>query len=165
LTALRQNMKILGIDPGTTIIGYGIIETNPKGFTCLDYGVFRAPSNTANQEKIVSIYNFFEKLIKKHRPDKAGIEKLFYFKNAKTITQVSEIKGAIILALAKQGLEVNEFTPLQVKQAVSNYGRADKKQVQKIISLILGLKETPRPDDAADALAIAICCANTSKWI
>lgn len=157
-------MIILGIDPGTTIIGYGIIETRPKGLSCLDYGVFRTPSNTANQDKIVSIYSFFEALIKKHRPDKAGIEKLFYFKNAKTITQVSEIKGAIILAMAKQGLEVNEFTPLQVKQAVSNYGRADKKQVQKNISLILGLKEIPHPDDAADALAIAICCANTSKF-
>jgi len=157
-------VKIIGIDPGTTIIGYGIIETTPKGFACLDYGVFRTPSNTANQDKIVSIYNFFEALIKKHQPDKAGIEKLFFFKNAKTITQVSEIKGVITLALARQGLEVDEFTPLQVKQAVSNYGRADKKQIQKIISLILGLKEIPRPDDAADALAIAICCANTAKW-
>ena len=157
-------MKIIGIDPGTTIIGYGVIETTPKGFACLDYGVFRTASNVANQERISSIYDFFESLVKKHRPDKAAIEKLFFFKNAKTITQVSEIKGAIILALAKQGLEVNEFTPLQVKQAVSNYGRADKKQVQKVISLILGLKEIPRPDDAADALAIAICCANTSKW-
>ena len=157
-------MKILGIDPGTTIIGYGIIETTSQGISCLDYGVFRTPSNIANQERISSIYNFFEKLIKKHQPDKAGIEKLFYFKNSKTITQVSEIKGVIILALAKQGLEVNEFTPLQVKQAVSNYGRADKKQVQKIISLILGLKEIPHPDDAADALAVAICCANTSRY-
>lgn len=157
-------MRILGIDPGTTFIGYGIIETMPKGFTCLDYGVFRTPSNIANQERISSIYNFFEKLIKKHQPDKAGIEKLFFFKNAKTITQVSEIKGAIILAIAKQGIELNEYTPLQVKQAVSNYGRADKKQIQKIISLILGLKEIPHPDDAADALAVAICCANTSKW-
>ncbi len=158
-------MRILGIDPGTTIIGYGIIETTPKGFSCLDYGVFRTPSKVPNQKRISSVYDFFEKLIKKHRPDKAGIEKLFFFKNAKTITQVSEIKGAIILALAKQGLAVNEFTPLQVKQAVSNYGRADKKQVQKVTSLILGLKEIPRPDDAADALAIAICCANTSKFV
>lgn len=157
-------MKVIGIDPGTTIIGYGVIETNPRGFSCLDYGVFRTPSKVANQERISSIYNFFEKLIKKYQPEKAGIEKLFFFKNAKTITQVSEIKGAIILALAKQGIEVNEFTPLQVKQAVSNYGRADKKQVQKVISMILGLKEIPEPDDAADALAIAICCANTSRF-
>lgn len=157
-------MRILGIDPGTTIIGYGIIETNSKGLSCLDYGVFRTPSKVANQERIASIYNFFENLIKKHRPDKAGIEKLFFFKNAKTITQVSEIKGAIILALAKQKIEVSEFTPLQVKQAVSNYGRADKKQIQKIITLILGLKEIPQPDDAADALAIAICCANTTRF-
>ena len=160
----KKFMIILGIDPGTTIIGYGVIETKPKGLTCLDYGVFLTQSNIENKERIVSIYNFFEGLIKKYRPDKAGIEKLFFFKNAKTITQVSEIKGAIVLAIAKQGVELSEFTPLQVKQAVSNYGRADKKQVKKIISLILGLKEIPRPDDAADALAIAICCANTTKW-
>ena len=154
-------MIILGIDPGTTIIGYGVVETKLKGLTCLDYGVFRTQSNIENKERIVSIYNFFEGLIKKYRPDKAGIEKLFFFKNAKTITQVSEIKGAIVLAIAKQGVELSEFTPLQVKQAVSNYGRADKKQVQKIISLILGLKEIPRPDDAADALAVAICHSAT----
>ena|SRR3989344_2291681 len=157
-------MIILGIDPGTTIIGYGVVETKLKGLTCLDYGIFRTPSNVDNKERIVSIYNFFEKLIKKHKPDKVGIEKLFFFKNAKTITQVSEIKGAIILAIAKQRIELSEFTPLQVKQAVSNYGRADKKQIQKIIGLILGLKEIPHPDDAADALAVAICCANTTKW-
>ena len=157
-------MKILGIDPGTTIIGYGVVETGAKGLLCLDYGVFRVQTGTETSNRITSVYDFFEKLIKKHQPDKAGIEKHFFFKNAKTITRVSETKGVILLALQKLGVEVSEFTPLQVKQAVSNYGRADKKQVQKIISLILGLKEIPQPDDAADALAIAICCANTTKW-
>ena len=157
-------MKILGIDPGTTIIGYGIVETKPNGLACLDYGVFRVQTGTETSNRISSVYDFFEKLIKKHQPDKAGIEKLFFFKNAKTITRVSETKGVILLALQKLGVEVSEFTPLQVKQAVSNYGRAEKRQVQKIISLILGLKEIPQPDDAADALAIAICCANTTKW-
>ena len=94
----------------------------------------------------------------------AAIEKLFFFKNAKTITRVSETRGVLLLALEKNGVETREFTPLQVKQSVSNYGRADKLQVQKNISLILGLKEIPQPNDAADALAIAICCANTAKW-
>ncbi|MBI2676702.1 MAG: crossover junction endodeoxyribonuclease RuvC [Candidatus Yanofskybacteria bacterium] len=157
-------MIILGIDPGTTVIGYGLVETGAKGLFCLDYGVFRVQAGTESNNRITSVYDFFEKLIKKYQPDKAGIEKLFFFKNAKTITRVSETKGVILLALQKLGVEVSEFTPLQIKQAVSNYGRADKKQVQKIISLILGLKEIPQPDDAADALATAICCANTTKW-
>ena len=156
-------MRILGIDPGTAIIGYGLVEASGNSLRSLDYGVFKTAS-TETDNRISKVYDFFEKLLKKHKPDVAAIEKLFFFKNAKTITRVSETKGVILLALEKQGTEVREFTPLQVKQAVSNYGRADKKQVQKIISLILGLKKIPQPDDAADALAIAICCANTTKW-
>ena len=156
-------MRILGIDPGTTIIGYGLVEASGNSLRSLDYGVFKTAS-TETDNRISKVYDFFEKLLKNPKPDVAAIEKLFFFKNAKTITRVSETKGVILLALEKQGTEVREFTPLQVKQAVSNYGRADKKQVQKIISLILGLKKIPQPDDAADALAIAICCANTTKW-
>jgi len=157
-------MLILGIDPGTTIIGYGLIRAEGRDLRCLDYGVFRTASGTESVSRISNVYDFFEKLIKKHKPDKAAIEKLFFFKNVKTVTRVSETRGVLLLALEKQGIEINEFTPLQVKQAVSNYGRADKRQVQKNISLILNLKETPQPDDAADALAIAICCANTTNW-
>ena len=156
-------MKILGIDPGTTVIGYGLVESSGNSLKPLDYGVFKTVS-TETSNRISTVYDFFEKLLKKHKPDLAAIEKLFFFKNAKTITRVSETRGVLLLALEKSGVAVREFTPLQVKQAVSNYGRADKKQVQKIISLILGLKKIPQPDDAADALAIAICCANTAKW-
>lgn len=158
-------MIVLGIDPGTSLIGFGVIETTPKGFFCLDYGVCRTPGNINNVERVIAVHSFFEKIIKKHQPDRAGIERLFYFKNAKTVTQVSEIKGVILLALQQQNVPTDEFTPLQVKQAVSNYGQAEKYQVQKNIRIILGLKEVPRPDDAADALAIAICCANTSRFI
>lgn len=157
-------MRILGIDPGTSLIGWGIIESTPKGFVSLDYGVFRTKSNVSNTERVAVVYDFFKKIIKKYQPDQAGIEKLFFFKNAKTITQVSEIKGVILLALRQKGVPTYEFTPLQVKQAVSNYGRAEKNQVQRIIKMILGLKTTPQPDDAADALAIAICCANTARY-
>jgi len=156
-------MKILGIDPGTTIIGYGLVETSGNNLRPLDFGVFKTVATETNN-RISTIYDFFEKLLKKHKPDMAAIEKLFFFKNAKTITRVSETRGVLLLALEKNGVETREFTPLQVKQSVSNYGRADKLQVQKNISLILGLKEIPQPDDAADALAIAICCANTAKW-
>ena len=156
-------MKILGIDPGTTIIGYGLVETSGNNLRPLDFGVFKTAA-TETSNRISTIYDFFEKLLKKHKPDMAAIEKLFFFKNAKTITRVSETRGVLLLALEKNGVETREFTPLQVKQSVSNYGRADKLQVQKNISLILGLKEIPQPDDAADALAIAICCANTAKW-
>ena len=156
-------MKILGIDPGTTVIGYGLVESSGNSLKPLDYGVFKTVS-TETSNRISTVYDFFEKLLKKHKPDLAAIEKLFFFKNAKTITRVSETRGVLLLALEKSGVAVREFTPLKVKQAVSNYGRADKKQVQKIISLILGLKKIPQPDDAADALAIAICCANTAKW-
>ena len=156
-------MRILGIDPGTTIIGYGLVETSGNNLRPLDFGVFKTAA-TETSNRISTIYDFFEKLLKKHKPDMAAIEKLFFFKNAKTITRVSETRGVLLLALEKNGVETREFTPLQVKQSVSNYGRADKLQVQKNISLILGLKEIPQPDDAADALAIAICCANTAKW-
>ncbi len=157
-------MRILGIDPGTSLIGFGVIETTAKGFTCLEYGVCRTASKIENADRVISVHQFFEKLIKKYQPDRAGIERLFYFKNAKTVTQVSEIKGVILLALQQQGVPTYEFTPLQVKQAVSSYGKAEKFQVQKSIMMFLGLKEIPKPDDAADALAIAICCANTSRF-
>ena len=157
-------MRTLGIDPGTSLIGFGIIESAPRSFVALDYGVFRTKPNLPNTERVIAVHDFFKKLIKKYQPDQAGIEKLFFFKNAKTVTQVSEIKGVILLALQQQGVPTYEFTPLQIKQAVSNYGRAEKNQVQQIVKMILGLKELPRPDDTADALAIAICCANTSRY-
>lgn len=160
----KKSTRILGIDPGTTIIGYGLIETGTDGLSCLDYGILKIKAGTESESRVSLIYDFFEKLIKKHQPDKAAIEKLFFFKNAKTITRVSETRGVLLLALQKQGVPIQEFTPLQVKQAVSNYGRAEKKQIQKNVSLILRLREIPEPDDAADALAIAICCANTAKW-
>lgn len=155
-------MRILGIDPGTTIIGYGVIESNRHTYQAVDYGVFRTPSLVNNSERVVPVFNFFKELIAKQQPDLAAIERLFFFKNAKTLMPVSEIRGVIILAISQSGIPIVEFTPLQVKQAVASYGRAEKLQVQKMTSLILGLKEIPKPDDAADALAIAICGANYS---
>ena len=154
-------MVILGIDPGTSLIGYGIIDVNGKDYKAVDFGDLKTGVNIRNAERVVTVYNFFDKLIKKRQPDKIGLESLFFFKNAKTVVKVSEIRGVLLYAAARNGIEISEFTPLQVKQAVASYGRAEKLQVQKMVKLILGLQTVPKPDDVADALAIAICCANS----
>lgn len=153
--------RILGIDPGTSLIGYGLIEANGKNYRLLAYGDFRTPAGIKNRQRVKLVYDYFDRLIQKHKPEKIALESLFFFKNNKTVIAVSEIRGILLLAAARHGLETWEFTPLQVKQAVAAYGRADKNQVQKMVQLILGLKAPPKPDDAADALALAICCANT----
>ncbi len=154
-------MIILGIDPGTNRAGYGVIKKDGDNLSLLDYGCAEVKSKSDHNDGLLILYNIFCNIIVKWQPDVLAIEKLFFFKNAKTITQVSEARGVIILAGLKSGLEVREFTPLQVKQAVSAYGRADKQAVQKMVRLILSLDKDPQPDDAADALAVAICCANT----
>lgn len=155
-------MRILGIDPGTSIIGYGIINVDKGEMTCVKQGIFTTEKNIVTSERVIDIFNSLTALIKKEEIDTAAVEKLFFFKNAKTVMQVSEIRGVILLALRLANIEVREFTPLQVKQAVSSYGKATKQQVQQMVKLILSLKEVPKPDDIADALAIAICCANTT---
>ncbi len=154
-------MRILGIDPGTSLIGYGLIDHDGKNYRVVTYGDFRTKSNIKNRERVKLIYAFFDKLIKKHRPQQIALESLFFFKNTKTAIAVSEVRGVLLLAAANHNLEIREFTPLQVKQAISGYGRAQKDQVQRMVQLVLGLKSAPKPDDAADALALAICCANT----
>ncbi len=153
-------MIALGIDPGTTRIGYGVVNSERNKLTCIAYGII---SNTGKDK----LFDFQETekhlgtLIKQYKPDVAGIEKLFFFKNQKTIISVSEMRGVLLLTLAKHNLPVQEFTPLQVKQNISAYGRADKNQVQRMVQLLLGIREPITPDDAADALAIAICCSNS----
>ena len=154
-------MRILGIDPGTTLIGYGIIDYNGKKYTPVIYGDFRTKSKIPNKDRVRDIYIFFDKLIKKYQPEKVSLERLFFSKNAKTAMEVSEVRGVLLLVAANHGLIISEFTPQQVKQAVSCYGKAEKFQVQTMVKLILQLDEIPKPDDTADALAIAICCANT----
>jgi crossover junction endodeoxyribonuclease RuvC len=151
-------MIILGIDPGTTIIGFGVIKKEGQGFACLEYGVIRNPGKdrAADFTNTVSILS---SIIKKHHPTAAAIEKLFFANNQKTAMAVSEMRGVLLLTLANHRLPVHEFTPLQVKQMVSRYGGADKKQMQKIVRLILRIPEEIKPDDAADALAIALCGA------
>lgn len=152
-------MIIIGIDPGTTQIGFGVIKNEGNHFEPLDYGIIK----NLGKDKLFDYKNTsktLSKLIKKHNPDVASVERLFFFKNQKTVMSVGEMRGVIMLTLANNNLPVLEFTPMQVKQALSGYGRADKNQVQKMVRLILDIREEIRPDDAADALAIAICGVN-----
>lgn len=148
-------MIILGIDPGTASTGYGVVKKT-RVLKCLDYNVIRTKPNSNPGERLRKINNELAKVIKEHRPDVLAIEKVYFFKNFKTAMPVSEAKGAILLTAAKKRLPVWEFTPLQVKLAVTGDGRADKKEVQKQIKKLLKLKEIPKPDDAADALAVAM---------
>ncbi len=163
-------MKILGIDPGTAIVGWGMIETSgrkigntvvPKVLSC---GVITTKSGTPDADRLEIIFDSISDIIKGGKPDSVAVEQLFFFKNQKTIMTVSQSRGAIILAVRKSRTPMFEFTPLQVKQAVCGYGRADKNQVQEMVKALLHLKEIPKPDDAADALAIALCCAQTGKF-
>ncbi|MBI2466024.1 MAG: crossover junction endodeoxyribonuclease RuvC [Candidatus Sungbacteria bacterium] len=154
---------ILGADPGTSRAGYGLIKKEDDTLSLLAYGCVEIRTARNHLANLLILYDSFMDIIKKHRPDVLAIEKLFFFKNAKTITKVSEARGVIILAALKSGLEIKEFTPLQIKQAVSAYGRANKQAVQKMVRLILSLDKDPQPDDAADALAAAICCANSTQ--
>lgn len=153
-------MIILGIDPGTTIVGFGIIEKNKGGLICKDYGCIKTKPKIPVIEKLSLIEKDLDKLIKDTKPEKIAVEKLFFYKNVKTAIDVAQARGVIISVCARNGITPLELTPLQVKQAVSCYGRADKQQMQKMVRLILGLKEIPKPDDAADALACAIACAD-----
>ncbi|MCX6810741.1 MAG: crossover junction endodeoxyribonuclease RuvC [Candidatus Berkelbacteria bacterium] len=163
-------MKILGIDPGTATTGWGIIETDgrkiggqvvPQVLSC---GIITTKSGTPDADRLEIIYDSISAIIKKDRPDFVAVEQLFFFKNQKTVMTVSQSRGAIILAIKKSKTPMVEFTPLQIKQAVCGYGRADKNQVQEMVKTLLHLKEIPRPDDAADALAIALCCSQSQKF-
>jgi crossover junction endodeoxyribonuclease RuvC len=155
-------MIILGIDPGTAIIGYGLIKKD-REISLLDYGCITTSKELTSAERLKELHTKLEKIIKKYKPDIAAVEDIFFFKNLKTAIKVSQARGVILLAAAQQKIPVFEYTPLQIKQAITTYGRAEKIQVQKMVKLLLNLKEIPKPDDAADALAVAICCANNLR--
>ena len=154
-------MIILGIDPGTTIIGYGLIEKLSDKLKIIKYGCIKTEPKYSTAERLDQLDQELIKLIKKYKPDKMAVEDIFFFKNQKTIIKVSQARGVVLMRGARMKIPVFEYTPLQVKQAVTSYGRADKKQVQEMVKLLLKLEKIPKPDDAADALAIAICCAHS----
>ena len=153
-------MIILGIDPGTAITGYGLIKQNRK-MDLIDYGCIKTSASLTTAERLKELNNQLNALIEKYKPDMVAVEDIFFFKNLKTAVKVSQARGVILLAAAKLNIPVFECTPLQVKQAITSYGRAEKIQVQKMVKVLLNLKEIPKPDDASDALAVAICCANS----
>ncbi len=153
-------MIILGIDPGTRIIGYGVIEKQNGDLVYRTCGIIQTNPQKSQADNLVQINEELEKLINSYKPDTAGVEKIFFAKNVKTVIGVSEGRGVILFTIKRHGIPIVEFTPLQVKQAVTGDGAADKKQVQKMVKMILRLAKEPKPDDAADALAVAICAAN-----
>jgi len=154
-------MIILGIDPGTAITGFGLIKKDKSKLKLLNYGLITTPANLSTAERLDNLHKELSRLIKKSKPDIVAVEDIFFFKNLKTAIKVSQARGVILLTIAKAKIPVAEYTPLQIKQAVACYGRAEKIQVQKMVKILLGLKEIPKPDDAADALAVAICCAHS----
>ena len=155
-------MRILGIDPGYGIVGYGIIDNDNGRLTPVDYGVITTPKEEAMPARLAIIYESLKAIIEKYKPDEVAIEELFFNKNVKTAIDVAQGRGAILTAVAKSGIPLFEYTPLQVKSSVVGYGRAEKQQVMYMIKVLLNLKSAPKPDDTADALAIAICHANFS---
>ncbi|HHY08804.1 MAG TPA: crossover junction endodeoxyribonuclease RuvC [Corynebacteriales bacterium] len=159
-------MIILGIDPGTAITGYGVVRReNHNQFTVLGYGAIRTPAKQRADHRLKTIYAEIRKLIIEFEPDCMAIEQLFFNKNANSALAVGQARGVAILAGSHSGLEITEYTPLQVKMAVTGYGKASKDQVGYMVRVLLGLSEVPRPDDAADALAICLCHGyNSRKW-
>ena len=150
-------MVILGIDPGVATIGFGIIRAERGKNTLIQYGVITTPPGIPLSERLVQIYNDMEQLIDTFKPDEMAVEELFFSKNITTGIAVAHGRGVILLAAEKLGVPVFEYTPMQVKQSVVGYGKAEKKQVMLMTQRLLNMKEIPRPDDAADALALAIC--------
>ena len=154
-------MVILGIDPGYAIVGWGVLETNGVSFRTLGYGSIRTDKDLPIEKRLAEIYGDMIAIIDKYRPEQMAVEELFFNTNVTTGIKVGEARGVILLAAEQRGVACYEYTPLQVKQAVVGYGTAEKKQVISMVTSLLGLPKPPKPDDTADALAIAICHAHT----
>jgi len=150
-------MRILGIDPGYAILGYGVLDMTGNHFSVVTYGSIITDSKMDMPSRLEVLYDGLADIIETYKPEEASIEELFFNSNAKTAILVGEARGVAVLACAKKGLNISEYTPLQIKQALVGYGRADKKQVQAMVKAILNLEAVPKPDDTADALAAAIC--------
>ena len=162
---ISKNKKIImGIDPGFAITGYGLICQEKKKISLVKCGAITSTTKEPFGPRLEKIYRELKKIIKKYKPNVIAIEELFFAKNAKTAIKVGQARGIAILVACQNRTPIKEFTPLQVKQAITGYGFATKTQIQKMIKLLLNLKTTPKPDDIADALAVAICCAQTKEF-
>lgn len=158
-------MLSVGIDPGTATTGYGFVrETSAGQLEVVDFGVITTSPDVRMEERLLTLYDELLRLFILHRPDSGAVEKLFFARNVTTAISVGQARGVVLLAMAKVGLQVVEYTPMEIKQAVAGYGGADKPQVQQMVRALLGLAEIPRPDDAADALAVAICHLHTGRY-
>jgi crossover junction endodeoxyribonuclease RuvC len=156
-------MKILGIDPGTGILGFGVIEVTRNKSYMVDAGVIRTPVKQADSDRLLTIFDELTAIIRDTQPAIMAVEKLFFAQNVTTAMSVSQARGVVLLCGKQHGLELFEYTPLQIKQALTGFGRADKKQIQEMVRVLLGLKEVPKPDDCADALAAAITHSMTMR--
>ena len=150
-------MLVLGIDPGTAITGYGLVRETEEGLALVDCGVITTPAGQPLPARLQAIYRGLAEIAGQHRPDAAAVEELFFSRNARTALSVGHARGVTLLALADAGLPIYEYKPLQVKQAIAGYGGADKQQVQQMVAMLLNLDAAPQPDDAADAVAVAVC--------
>ena len=158
-------MRILGIDPGYAIVGYGVVDYDGYRFKTIGYGAITTPAHTAFDERLSQIYEDMLTVIDKYKPEHLAIEKLYFNTNTTTAIDVAQARGVILLAAKQKGVRVFEYTPLQVKQSITGYGKAEKHQVMEMVKSLLSLKSVPKPDDTADALAIAICDGHYSDSI
>ncbi len=156
-------MRVLGIDPGYAIVGYGVVDYDGSHFKTVGYGAITTKAKTYFPSRLEVIFDRMKEIISEFRPDALSIEKLFFNTNTTTAIDVAEARGVILLSAQKNGLPVYEYTPLQVKQSVTGYGRAEKQQIMEMTRMLLNLKAVPKPDDTADALAMAICHAHTAN--
>ena len=157
-------MRILGIDPGTGILGFGIIDIDRNKPKLVDGGVIRTPVKEDDAVRLLTIYDELTEIIKQHKPDAMSVEKLFFARNVTTAMTVAQARGVVLLCGQQIGIPIYEYTPMQIKQAITGYGKADKKQMQEMVRVLLGLREIPKPDDAADALAAAITCSMSVRY-
>jgi crossover junction endodeoxyribonuclease RuvC len=157
-------MLVVGIDPGTATTGYGFISEEDGKIQAVAYGVITTPAGLTQEARLLLLYDQLKELFLLHRPDTGAVEKLFFQRNVTTAIAVGQARGVVMLVFAQSGLVVGEYTPMEVKQAVAGYGGAEKRQVQLMVKAILGLDQIPRPDDAADALAVAICHLNSYRY-
>jgi crossover junction endodeoxyribonuclease RuvC len=156
--------RILGIDPGTGILGFGVIDLSPKGPVLVDAGVIRTPVKEDDAVRLLTIYEELTDIIAQNKPEIMSVEKLFFARNVTTAMTVSQARGVVLLCAMQAGMKIFEYTPMQIKQTTTGYGKADKKQMQEMVRVLLKLKVVPKPDDAADALAAAITHAMTMRF-
>lgn len=157
-------MRILGIDPGLAIVGYGVVDKEGNSYKTIYYDAITTQAHTPIENRIKIIYDEMNLIIEKYKPEVISIEELFFNNNAKTALAVGQARGVVLLSAVEHNIPIYEYTPLQVKQALTGYGRASKMQIQQMMKSMLGLSEIPKPDDVADALAIAICHGNSVRF-